>query len=95
MTTVIREPRLLIAVALPRAARGSIAVYSRCCHGRRGCHGLRLRAFATLSSPELKQAGVGLAAAVLIDATLIRAVLLPATMKLLGDRNWYLPRRLQ
>jgi RND superfamily putative drug exporter len=36
--------------------------------------------------------GVGLAAAVLIDATLIRAVLLPATMKLLGERNWYLPK---
>jgi uncharacterized membrane protein YdfJ with MMPL/SSD domain len=50
--------------------------------------------FGTLSSLELKQAGVGLAAAVLIDATLIRGVLLPATMKLLGDANWYLPRRL-
>ena len=33
--------------------------------------------------------------AILIDATLVRAVLLPATMKLLGDRNWYLPRKLQ
>ena len=42
-----------------------------------------------------KQFGVGLAAAVLIDATLVRAVLLPATMKLLGDRNWYLPRWLE
>jgi len=51
--------------------------------------------FGTLSSLELKQAGVGLAAAVLIDATLIRGVLLPAGMKLLGDWNWYLPRRLQ
>jgi uncharacterized membrane protein YdfJ with MMPL/SSD domain len=50
--------------------------------------------FGTLSSLELKQAGVGLAAAVLIDATVIRAVLLPATMKLLGEWNWYLPRRL-
>jgi RND superfamily putative drug exporter len=50
--------------------------------------------FATLSSLELKQAGVGLAAAVLIDATVIRGVLLPSTMKLLGDRNWYLPRQL-
>ena len=40
---------------------------------------------------ELKQAGVGLAAAVLIDATIVRAVLLPSTMKLLGERNWYLP----
>jgi uncharacterized membrane protein YdfJ with MMPL/SSD domain len=39
--------------------------------------------------------GVGLAAAILIDATLIRGVLLPATMKLLGERNWYLPEWLQ
>jgi uncharacterized membrane protein YdfJ with MMPL/SSD domain len=38
--------------------------------------------------------GIGLAAAVLIDATIIRGVLLPATMKLLGDWNWYLPRKL-
>jgi RND superfamily putative drug exporter len=43
---------------------------------------------------ELKQAGVGPAAAVLIDATLIRGVLFAATMGLLGDWNWYLPRRL-
>jgi uncharacterized membrane protein YdfJ with MMPL/SSD domain len=50
--------------------------------------------FGTLSSLELKQAGVGLAAAVLIDATVIRGVLLPATMTLLGDANWYLPRSL-
>jgi len=50
--------------------------------------------FGTLSSLELKQTGVGLAAAVLIDATVIRGVLLPATMKLLGEWNWYLPRRL-
>jgi RND superfamily putative drug exporter len=48
--------------------------------------------FGTLSSLELKQAGVGLAAAVLIDATIIRGVLLPASMTLLGDANWYLPR---
>jgi putative drug exporter of the RND superfamily len=39
--------------------------------------------------------GVGLAAAILIDATLVRAVLLPATMKLLGKWNWYLPSWLQ
>jgi uncharacterized membrane protein YdfJ with MMPL/SSD domain len=50
--------------------------------------------FATLSMVDMKQMGVGLAAAVLIDATLVRAVLLPATMKLLGDWNWYLPRKL-
>ena len=48
--------------------------------------------FASLSSLDLKQAGVGLAAAVLIDATIVRAVLLPASMKLLGRWNWYLPR---
>src|SRR4029078_12887647 len=50
--------------------------------------------FATLRSLEFKQMGVGLAAAVLIDATIVRAVLLPATMELLGDWNWYLPRKL-
>ena len=51
--------------------------------------------FATLSLLIFKQLGVGLAVAVLIDATLIRGVLLPATMKLLGDWNWYLPRWLE
>jgi uncharacterized membrane protein YdfJ with MMPL/SSD domain len=51
--------------------------------------------FATLSMLEFKMMGVGLAVAVFIDATIVRAVLLPATMKLLGDRNWYLPKRLQ
>ena len=40
----------------------------------------------------MKQFGVGLATAVLIDATIVRGVLLPATMKLLGEWNWYLPR---
>ena len=51
--------------------------------------------FATLRMLEFKEMGVGLAIAVLIDATIVRAVLLPATMKLLGDRNWYLPRWLE
>jgi RND superfamily putative drug exporter len=51
--------------------------------------------FATLSLLIFKELGVGLAVAVLIDATLIRGVLLPATMKLLGDWNWYLPRWLE
>jgi RND superfamily putative drug exporter len=51
-------------------------------------------AFATGSSQDMKQLGVGLAAAILIDATIVRAVLLPATMKLLGNRNWYLPKSL-
>ena len=48
--------------------------------------------FATLSLVEFKQLGVGLAAAVLIDATIVRAVLLPAAMALLGRHNWWLPR---
>jgi RND superfamily putative drug exporter len=49
--------------------------------------------FAFLPEIDFKQLGVGLAAAVLIDATIVRAVLLPAAMKLLGEWNWYLPRR--
>jgi RND superfamily putative drug exporter len=51
--------------------------------------------FGTLSQLDVKQAGVGLATAILIDATIVRAVLLPASMKLLGDWNWYLPRWLE
>ncbi len=47
--------------------------------------------FASLPTLDIKQLGVGLAVAVLIDATVIRSVLLPATMKLLGEWNWYLP----
>ncbi len=50
--------------------------------------------FATLSMIDMKEMGIGLAVAVLIDATIVRAVLLPAAMKLLGDRNWYLPSAL-
>jgi uncharacterized membrane protein YdfJ with MMPL/SSD domain len=50
--------------------------------------------FGSLSMIEFKMMGVGLAAAVLIDATLVRGVLLPAAMKLLGEYNWYLPKRL-
>ena len=48
--------------------------------------------FITLTFLDFKEMGVGLAVAVLIDATIIRGVLLPASMKLLGDWNWYLPR---
>ena len=51
--------------------------------------------FATLSMPFFKQFGVGLSVAILIDATIVRAVLLPASMKLLGDWNWYLPTWLE
>ena len=51
--------------------------------------------FASLSLIMMQQMGFGLAVAVLIDATVIRAVLVPATMKLLGEWNWYLPRWLE
>ncbi|HEY6583872.1 MAG TPA: MMPL family transporter [Gaiellaceae bacterium] len=51
--------------------------------------------FGTLNILFLKEFGVGLAVAILLDATIVRAVLLPATMKLLGDWNWYLPSWLE
>ncbi len=51
--------------------------------------------FASLSQIDIKQMGFGLAVAILIDATIVRAVLLPATMKLLGQWNWYLPSWLE
>ena len=43
----------------------------------------------------MKELGVGLAVAVLIDATIVRGVLLPASMRVLGDWNWYLPKWLE
>src|SRR5919206_1088585 len=51
--------------------------------------------FASLSLIMMQQMGFGLAIAVLIDATVVRAVLLPSAMKLLGEWNWYLPRWLE
>jgi uncharacterized membrane protein YdfJ with MMPL/SSD domain len=51
--------------------------------------------FALMPILDMKEMGIGLAAAVLIDATIVRAVLLPATMKLLGEANWYLPSWLE
>src|SRR5215213_5501302 len=50
--------------------------------------------FALSPEAQMQQLGIGLGAAVLIDATIIRGILLPATMKLLGDLNWYLPTKL-
>jgi uncharacterized membrane protein YdfJ with MMPL/SSD domain len=51
--------------------------------------------FGALQAMLFKQFGVGLASAILIDATIVRAILLPASMKLLGDWNWYLPKWLE
>jgi uncharacterized membrane protein YdfJ with MMPL/SSD domain len=51
--------------------------------------------FATLSVTSMKQLGIGLAVAILLDATIVRGLLLPAVMTLLGEHNWYLPRWLE
>jgi uncharacterized membrane protein YdfJ with MMPL/SSD domain len=51
--------------------------------------------FATLSVTSMQQLGVGLAVAILLDATIVRGLLVPAVMTLLGERNWYLPLRLE
>jgi RND superfamily putative drug exporter len=51
--------------------------------------------FATGELVMFQQMGFGVAVALLIDATLVRSVLVPAAMELLGDRNWYLPRWLR
>ncbi|MEK7296154.1 MAG: hypothetical protein AAB018_06430, partial [Actinomycetota bacterium] len=48
-------------------------------------------AFALGYDRQLKLFGIGLATAVFIDATIVRMVLVPATMELLGDRNWWIP----
>jgi RND superfamily putative drug exporter len=48
-------------------------------------------AFAVAGAPALKELGVGLAVAILLDATLVRLVIVPAAMRLLGDWNWWLP----
>jgi len=51
--------------------------------------------FSTLALIQMQQLGFGLAVAILLDATVIRIVLVPASMKLLGERNWYFPQRLR
>jgi RND superfamily putative drug exporter len=51
--------------------------------------------FALNPLPIVKLLGVGLATAVLVDATIVRLLLVPATMALLGDRNWWMPRALE
>ena len=45
--------------------------------------------------PGLQEFGLGLSAAILLDATIVRAILVPATMKLLGNWNWYMPERVR
>jgi RND superfamily putative drug exporter len=48
--------------------------------------------FAGTGVPQVKEIGVGLAVAIALDATIVRLVLVPAVMQLLGDRNWWMPR---
>ena len=63
-----------------------------------GAAAIMVAVFAGFAAGDLvamQQMGFGLAVAVLLDATIVRSVLVPASMKLLGDRNWYLPRWLQ
>ena len=74
-----------------RSRAGSAAPPARS-RARRSSWSPSSRSSARCSMIQMKQLGVGLALAILIDATVIRGILLPATMKLLGDWNWYMPR---
>ena len=61
-------------------------------HRRGGNHGRRLRRLHRRVRPVVKLFGLGLSIAVLIDATIVRLLLVPATMELLGDSNWWIPK---
>ena len=87
----IREAEAARAVDEGRSRRRRHALRRR----RHECgdrHGGVFGIFATLSMLDFKQLGIGLAAAVLLDATLVRAVLLPSAMAVLGRWNWWLPK---
>jgi putative drug exporter of the RND superfamily len=60
-------------------------------HVGRSDHGVRVRSFLLEDLRQIKLFGLGLAIAVFLDATIVRMLLVPATMELLGDRNWWLP----
>ncbi|MEU3460032.1 MMPL family transporter [Streptomyces sp. NPDC006733] len=79
-TEAVREGVRSTAGAVTSAAAIMVAVFA---------------VFATLSMQDMKQMGVGLAVAVFLDATVVRVLLLPSVMVLLGERNWYLPRWLR
>ncbi|MFF3325952.1 MMPL family transporter [Streptomyces sp. NPDC002889] len=78
--TAIREGIRRTAGAVTGAAAIMVAVFA---------------VFGTLSMQDMQQMGVGLAVAVLLDATIVRMVLLPSAMALLGERNWRTPRGLR
>ena len=50
--------------------------------------------FVANPDPIMKMMGLGLATAIFVDATIVRVVLVPASMKLMGDANWWFPKRL-
>ena len=74
--------------AVRQGVRASAGVVTSAAASMVGVFGV----FATLSIQDFKQLGVGLAAAVLLDATVVRLVLLPSLITLMGDNAWYLPR---
>jgi RND superfamily putative drug exporter len=78
-------------LAVSRGIRGTAGVITSAAVVMVAVFGL----FTTGSMTSMKEMGFGLAVAVLIDATIVRAVLLPSVMAMLGDRNWYLPRWLR
>jgi RND superfamily putative drug exporter len=84
----LRDQGLSTAEAVTRGIRGTASTVTAAAAVMVAVFAI----FASLPTLDIKQLGVGLAIAVLLDATLIRGVLLPATMKMLGELNWYLPR---
>jgi uncharacterized membrane protein YdfJ with MMPL/SSD domain len=50
--------------------------------------------FAATGVPQVKEIGVGLAVAIALDATIVRLILVPTTMELMGDKNWWIPKSL-
>jgi len=87
----IRELRLRGATT-PKAIEGGIANSAGVVTSAAVIMVAVFSILASLSIVQLKMVGIGLAAAVLIDATVVRGILLPAALALLGDRSWYLPR---
>jgi uncharacterized membrane protein YdfJ with MMPL/SSD domain len=76
-----------VAIGLQRTGRIVTAAAALLC--------IAIGSFATSSLVFVKEVGLGTAAAVLIDATIVRALLVPSLMKLLGERNWWAPAPLR
>jgi RND superfamily putative drug exporter len=93
---------VFVVSRIKEAHDGGMATRAAVAHGIRSTAGVVSSAavimvavfavFGMLSMQQFKQLSVGLSVSVLLDATIVRAVLLPSVMALLGERNWYLPR---